>query len=138
VFGKLIAFATRRVTARAVDAIERQVVWTLVGGALLSAAGVFLMISLFWLISSELGPLAAAVILAGVCAVSGLIAFRVPGTIEEIEHHHEDDEPTTEKIAETVDEEAHAAVDYMGPLQVVASAFLLGVTAARTVRARSS
>lgn len=137
-FGKLIAFAARRVTARAVDTIERQVVWGLIGGALLAAAGVFLLVFLYWLISQQLGPLAAAVILAAVCAVAGFIAFRMPAAIEEMQHDEHEDQSTPEQIAETVDEEAHAAVDYMGPLQVVASAFLLGMSAARTVRSRST
>ena len=132
--GKLVAFAFSRVAHRTFDTIERRVVWSTIGALLAVATLVFALTFAFWLLQAQLGGVAAAAILAGACAILAGLAFAMPTVIDRIEERAEDDKSAVESMAETVDEEANAAVDYLGPLQVVISAFMLGLTSGRQLR----
>jgi hypothetical protein len=132
--GRVGAYVMRRVAGRAVDAVERRVVWTGLGGVLLLAALVFGLASLFVWLQDELGSQSAALIVAAACAVSGLVLFQIPSLLDSLDRIPGENRDPVEEVVETVDEEAKAAVDYLGPLQVAASAFMLGYAAARQIK----
>jgi hypothetical protein len=135
-FGSVGEYVVRRVTGHAVNAVERQVVWGGLGGVLLVSALVFGLVSLFIWLQAEFGAQPAALIVAAICTVSGLLVFQVPSLLDRLERVHDEDKDPLENVVDTVDEETKAAVDYLGPLQVAASAFMLGYAAARQLKAR--
>jgi predicted membrane-bound spermidine synthase len=134
--GRVGAYVVGRVAGRAADAVERQVVWGGLGGVLLLAALVFGLLFLFIWLQAEFGPQSAALIVAAICAVGGLIFMQIPSFLDSLERSQEENKDSVEEVVETVDEEAKAAVDYLGPLQVTASAFMLGYAAARQFKKR--
>lgn len=140
--GRLVAFVAGRFASRAIDAVERRVVWSAIGGLLFAAACVFGLMFAFWVLQSEIGAQKAAGILAAGCLVLAIIGFWMPSILNWAERQAEstEDESTTtaEEAGEAVDEAAHAAVDYLGSLQVVASAFMVGLSAGRSMRGDSA
>jgi predicted membrane-bound spermidine synthase len=135
-FGNLVAFAAQRVAGRAVDAMERRLVWGGFGAVLSLAALVFLLVAGFVYLQREFGTLSTAAIMAGSCALLGLLGFSMPSVLNWLERQAERDKDPVSRIADEVDEEAHAAVDYLGPIQVAVSAFMLGLSAARGLRGK--
>jgi hypothetical protein len=134
--GKLVAFAAERVAGRAVDAMERRLVWGGLGAVLSLAALVFLLVAGFVFLQREIGTLPTATALAAICAILGLIGFAMPSFLGWLEQQAEREKDPVTQIADEVDKEAHAAVDYLGPLQVAVSAFMLGLSAARGIRGK--
>ena len=81
----------------------------------------------------------AAVILAAVCIVAGLVCLSMPQMLDKMAAAAKPAEPAT--LAETstvVHEEMTQAVDYFGAIRVVASAFLLGFGAAKQLKHRQA
>lgn len=137
--GKLVAFAFGRVAARTVDSLERRLVWSAIGGFLICAGAVFALVLAYSLLEAEFGTRTAAAALALGCIGVGLVGLWVPSLLDWADRSAGASTSPAADIAETVDEEAHAAVDALGPMQVVASAFMMGLSAGRTVApARSS
>lgn len=139
--GRLIAFIASRFASRAIDAVERRLVWSAIGGLLFAAACVFGLMFAFWVLQSEIGAQKAAGILAAGCLVLAIIGFWMPSILNWAERQAEsteDESTTAEEASEAVDEAAHAAVDYLGSLQVVASAFMVGLSAGRSMRGDSA
>lgn len=135
-FGRLASYIVQRVASHAVDSIERQVVWGGVSGVLLLAALVFALAFIFMLLAQSIGAQYASLLIAGGCAVVGVIALQMPTIIDWAEKREVGQESETEQLVEAVEEEAHAAVDYLGPLQLAASAFMLGYSAAHRIKSR--
>lgn len=127
----LVGYLGTRVAKRTVDNIERKVVWGATGAVLCTLALVFLMMAAYLYLSPWLGPVWSAVLLALICAIFGVAAFFAPSILTWLERQAHGEENGT---MNAVDEEAHAAVDYFGPLQVGLSAFMLGLSAGRSVR----
>ncbi|MGE0629800.1 MAG: hypothetical protein AB7O43_18500 [Hyphomicrobiaceae bacterium] len=134
--GRLASYLIQRAAGSAVDSIERQVVWGGISGVLLIAALVFALVFIFMLLEQSIGAQYASLIIAGGCAVVGVIALQMPAIIAWAEKRESDRESEAEQFVEAVDEEAHAAVDYLGPLQLAASAFMLGYSAAHRIKSR--
>jgi hypothetical protein len=135
--GNLIAFAVSRVATRTVNSLERKIIWSVIGGLFVAAALTFTLLSAFWGLQAYIGSLRAAGVLALASVLFGVIGFRMPLLLNWLGRQArsaEVAESSVSEIAETIDEEAQAAVDVLGPVQVVASAFMVGVSAGRSMR----
>lgn len=135
--GRMGAYILTRAAGKAVDTVERHVIWGGIGGLLLTAAFVFLMTASFVWLQNEIGRQAAALALAGACVVLGLISFKIPALMEWSQRQTAQHQSPVEEVKEAVEEEAQAAVDVLGPMRVAASAFLLGFGAARQLKTRN-
>ena len=131
--GKLISYAFGRAASRTVDSLERRLIWSAIGGFMMSAGAVFGLILAYIFLESEFGARTAVASLAGGCIVVGAIGFWMPTLLEWLRRPTRTSTASSTEIAEAVDEEAHAAVDTLGPIQVIASAFMMGLSAGRSM-----
>lgn len=127
---RFLAGAAQLLTGDVVESVERRLIWTALAAVLLVAGLVFVLTAAYVGLSSSIGSVYAALILAFACVAAGILGLYMPTVVEEVEDVMEEDQ----SVAEQVDEKAHEAVDLMGPLQVATSAFMLGMTAGRKVR----
>jgi hypothetical protein len=136
-FNNLILYAANRATQGAVDNVARKAAW---GGfaVVMSLAGlVFGLIVAFWLLSERYNVATAGLILAGVCFVVAMVGFAMPSILERRDAAVPTSPTDNAKQAmAAVKVEASEAVDYFGPIRVVASAFMLGLGAARQIKRR--
>ena len=138
--GKLFSYAASKAAGEAVDGIARRAVW---GGLatifLLFAFAIALMIA-YWLLEPRFGEVQSAMVLASGCAVAGLIALLIPGLLDKskkaVASRNQGPTPVAITVA-SVKEDTEAAVDYFGAVQVVASAFMFGLGAARQLRRKA-
>ncbi len=135
--GNLAMYVANRATGGAVDNLARRASWSVVGAAFCVCASVFGIVALFWALTMRFSPIASASIIAVVSLVIGLICLATPSLIEWSEKQRVLREkagvsPLTATI-ESANKETAAVVDYFGPLQVVASAFLLGMRTGQQV-----
>jgi len=128
--GNIVNFLGARVAKRAVSTLERTVVWSAVGAVFCIMALVFLVLAAYQYMAPSLGGPLSAGLLGVFAAALGVLAFFAPKIMDWLERQVS--EPATPVTM--IEEEAHAAVDHFGPFQVSLSAFMLGVTAGRTVR----
>lgn len=138
--GKLFSYAASRAAGEAVDGIARRALWGGVAAVfLLFAFAIALMIS-YWLLEPKFGGLQSAMILAMGCAAAGLVALAIPGMIDSSKKLSistpQDLAPAAQAVT-AVKQETEAAVDYFGAVQVVASAFMFGIGAARQLRRKA-
>jgi hypothetical protein len=105
-----------------------------VSGVFLIAAMVLAIIAAYMVAEPRFGPLGAIGIIAGGCVLAGLISMSVPVMIEKAEARRRDKGSAVSTAVAAVDDEAKQAVDYFGALQVVGTAFLFGLGAARRLR----
>jgi hypothetical protein len=132
--GDAVLYAASRATHSAIENVSRRVTWTAVGAAFLLAALALALLAAYLIAEPRLGSLRAVALIAAVCAAVGFTSFSVPWMIEKIEERRRADaSPVTNAVA-AVDQEAKEAVDYFGALQVVGTAFLFGLGAARRLR----
>jgi hypothetical protein len=132
--GQLLAYAASRATSDAVEGISRRIVWSVAGGVVLVLGLVFGVIALFMYLQARMTPIEAAVAIAAGCVIVALVCFSIPGIVNAIARaRHRQQDPVTETVA-AVQEETREAVDYFGPLKVMASAFMVGFGAARQLR----
>jgi hypothetical protein len=80
------------------------------------------------------GALPAIGMIAGACVLAGLISMSVPVMIEKAEARRRTKSTPMATAAAAVDQEAKQAVDYFGAMQVVGTAFLFGLGAARRLK----
>jgi hypothetical protein len=132
--GDAVLYAASRATQSAIENVSRRVTWTAIAAAFLLAAMVLAIIAVYLVIEPRLGSLRATGLIAGACALVGIVSLSMPWMIEKIEsRRREQGSPVSTAVA-AVDQEAREAVDYFGALQVVGTAFLFGLGAARRLR----
>jgi hypothetical protein len=138
---KLLSYAASRVAGDAVDGLARRAIWGGVGAVFLLFAFAMALLIGYWALEPHLGALQSAFLLAASCAAAGLIALAVPGMIDRSEKAAAEaahpEQGTVAQTATSGKEETEAAVDYFGAIQVVASAFMLGLGAARQMRRKA-
>ena len=131
-------FFANRAASGAVDSISRWASWGAVGALFCIFASVFGTIALYLTIEPIYGPIASAGLIAAGSLVLGLACLAAPSLLDLFERQAaERKSAEVGPIASTVkaaNEETAAAVDYFGPLQVVASAFLVGMRTAQQIR----
>jgi hypothetical protein len=132
--GDAVLYAASRATHSAIENVSRRVTWMAISGVFLIAAMVLAIIAAYMVAEPRFGPLAAIGIIAGGCVLAGLISMSVPVVIEKIEARRRNKGSAMSTAVAAVDEEAKQAVDYFGALQVVGTAFLFGLGAARRLR----
>jgi uncharacterized membrane protein YedE/YeeE len=132
--GDAVLYAASRATHSAIGNVSRRLTWTAIAAAFLLAAMVLAIIAAYMVAEPEFGPLRAIGIIAGGCVLAGLISMSVPVIIEKAEARRRNKGSPVSTAVAAVDEEAKQAVDYFGALQVVGTAFLFGLGAARRLR----
>ena len=137
--GNLFLYAANRATHGAVGNVARQASWGGVAIFLLLAGATFSLVVAFLLLDGRYGAESAGVMIAVGCFVAAIVCLSMPKLLDWLETKPK---PTaTEAIAGTgaaVHEEMVQAVDYFGAVRVVASAFLLGLSAARQLKQRAA
>ena len=134
--GSALTYTASRLASRAVDSVERKIVWSGISAILMIAALVFVLTATFLYLQTQFGTLNASLLLAGTCCALGVVFFWMPSILDNIEKYA-DDETTAEKLGDAIDQEAEEAVDTFGALQVGVSAFMLGLNAARSIKKRA-
>ncbi len=139
----LFAYAATRVAGEAVDGLARRAVWGALAGVLFLTSFALALMIAFWTYEPIYGAVPTAATIAGGCAALALLATTIPAFIEWRRARAEaaaqavpPDAGPVAQAASAVKQETEAAVDYFGALQVVASAFVFGLGAARQVRGR--
>jgi hypothetical protein len=132
--GDAVLYAASRATHTAIENVSRRVTWTAIAAAFLLAAMVLAIIAAYMVAEPRFGPLGAIGIIAGGCVLAGLISMSVPVIVEKAEARRRNKGSPVSTAVAAVDDEAKQAVDYFGALQVVGTAFLFGLGAARRLR----
>lgn len=138
--GSLFSFAATRFAGDAVDGLARRALWGGLAALLLLTGFVFGLMILFWVFEPQYGAVPVAASIAGACIAAGLVALSIPPLTEWFKKRRSASaaaasNPVAQTVA-AVSEETEAAVDYFGAMQVVASAFMFGLGAARQIRRR--
>lgn len=133
--GEFFKYAVNRAVGGAVDSAARRASWLVAAAFLLIVGSIFGLIVLFWSLDRHLTPIAAGLLISAGCIALGLLCLTMPRFLDwlETEAAPPDGDPVTETAA-AVQEEMEEAVDYFGPVRVVGSALLLGVSIARTMK----
>jgi hypothetical protein len=135
---EVFAYAASRATSGAVDNISRRAGWFAVGGVVLLFGFFFAVLAAFWMIEPHFGPVQSAILVASTCLFVGLLCFVVPGIVQVVQQRRAKEKiaasPPVNETLEAVNTEAAEAVDYFGPLKVMATAFMFGVSAAKQLR----
>ena len=132
--GDAVLYAASRATHSAIENVSRRVTWMAISGVFLIAAMVLAIIAAYMVAEPRFGPLGAVAIVAGGCVLAGLVSMSVPAIVEKAEARRRDKGSPVSTAVAAVDDEAKQAVDYFGALQVVGTAFLFGLGAARRLR----
>jgi hypothetical protein len=132
--GDAVLYAASRATHSAIDSVSRRMTWMAVAGVFLTAAMVLAIIAAYMVAEPRFGALQSIGMIAGACVLVGLISLSVPAMIEKIEARRRNKSSPMSTAVSAVDEEAKQAVDYFGAMQVVGTAFLFGLGAARRLK----
>lgn len=132
--GDALLYAASRATSNAVDSMSRNATWYIIATTFLICGLVFGLVLAFWLLEPEVGAFLAAAYIAAGCALVGVVCLLVPTLARWLEAATPQSESPVAATMAVVDEEAREAVDYFGALQVVGSAFMLGVGTARRLK----
>lgn len=132
--GDAVLYAASRATSSAVESVTRKITWTATAIVFMLSAFVVALILGYSLIEPYLGAANALGAIAGTCFVVGLACILMPTLIEHIEKLRRERQSPVEASVAVVEQEAREAVDHFGALQVVGSAFLFGLGAARRLK----
>jgi hypothetical protein len=129
--GDAVLYAASRATHSAIENVSRRVTWAAIAAVFLIAAMVLAIIAAYMMAEPRFGSLRAIGLIAGTCVLAGIVSLSVPWMIEKSEARKR---TRSSPMATAVDQEAKQAVDYFGAMQVVGTAFLFGLGAARRLR----
>ena len=135
---ELVGYAASRATNGAVENISRRAAWLAAGSIVLLFGLIFVVLAAFWTIEPIYGPVQTAILIASACLVVAMICFVLPSALQFLQRQRaiaksKETNPVTETI-DAVNVEAAEAIDYFGPLKVMATAFMLGFGAAKEFR----
>ncbi|MEQ1696341.1 MAG: hypothetical protein ABL901_10930 [Hyphomicrobiaceae bacterium] len=136
--GNIALYFANRAASGAVGTVTRWASWG-AGAAIFAAlALVFAVCAIFWGLQPRFSAVQAASLVAVGCLVLALVLIAIPAIQDAMEREAERAEREKAGALATtvtaVNKETEAAVDYFGPLQVVASAFLVGMRTGRQLR----
>lgn len=137
--GSLFSYAATRVAGDAVDGIARRAIWGGLAAVLLLTGFIFGLMIVFWVFEPEYGAVRVAASIAAASVIAALMALAIPAIVEWRKKRANAKPAASNPVVQTVaavKDEAEAAVDYFGAVQVVASAFMFGLGAARQMRNR--
>lgn len=132
--GDAMLYAASRATHTAIETVSRRLTWVAIAAVFLLAAFVLAVIALYLVLEPMFGSLHAVGIIAGGCTLIGVVSLSMPWLIERIEARRRDQGSPAANAVAAVDQEAKDVVDHFGAMQVVATAFLFGLGAARRLR----
>jgi type VI protein secretion system component VasK len=132
--GDAVLYAASRATHTAIENVSRRLTWAAIAAVFLLAALILCLVALYIVLEPRFGSLHTVGIIAGGCAFVGIVSLAMPWLIERAEARKRNQGSPAAKAVATVDDEAKGAVDYFGALQVVGTAFLFGLGAARRLR----
>ncbi len=135
---EVVAYAASRATNGAVENISRRAAWLAAGSIVLLFGLIFVVLAAFWTIEPIYGPVQTAMLIATACLVVAMVCFVLPSALQFLQRQRaiaksKETNPVTETI-DAVNVEAAEAIDYFGPLKVMATAFMLGFGAAKEFR----
>jgi hypothetical protein len=133
-FGEMIAYAANRAMGGAVDSAARHASWGVAAMFLLGAGTIFSLIVAFWLLDAHYSSTVAGFVIAAFCFVSGFICLMMPRILNWLETKPKPQETAVAETVTAVEEEVAGAVDYFGPIRVVASALILGIGIAKSLK----
>jgi hypothetical protein len=132
--GNAVLYAASRATHSAIENVSRRVTWAAIAAAFLLAAMVLAIVAAYMVAEPRFGPLQAIGMIAGACVFAGIVSLSMPWLLDKIESRRRTQGSTMSTAVAAVDQEAKDAVDYFGAMQVVGTAFLFGLGAARRLR----
>jgi hypothetical protein len=135
---EVVAYAASRATSGAVESISRRAAWFAFGGVVLLFGLFFAIMAAFWIVEPIYGAVKSAGLIAGGCLIAGLLCFAVPGAVQLVQRRRANQQaeattPVNETI-QAVNVEAAEAIDYFGPVRVMATAFMFGMSAGKQLR----
>ncbi len=132
--GDMVLYAANRATQGAVGNMARRASWGGVAIFLLLVGVVFALSVLFRILTERYDAIVAGTAIASVSIVLGLVCLAMPRVLDWLESRAKKPaDPVADTVA-SVKVEVAEAVDYFGPIRVVASAFMLGLGAARSLK----
>ena len=132
--GDAVLYAASRATHSALENVSRRLTWVAIAALFLLAAFVLAIVALYTVLEPEFGTLRSMALIGGGCALLGIFCLSMPWMIERADKNSLNQGSPTANAVAAVDQEAKQAVDYFGALQVVGTAFLFGLGAARRLR----
>jgi hypothetical protein len=132
--GDAVLYAASRATHSAIENVSRRLTWMVIAAVFLIAAMVLALIAAYLVAEPRFGTLQSLGIIAGGCLLAAFVSMSVPWLIDQAEKRRQANSSPMGSAVAAVDEEAKQAVDYFGAMQVVGTAFLFGLGAARRLR----
>lgn len=129
----LARFAADRAIHGMTDSLVRRAMWSGAAALFLIFGLVFLAILSFLLLEPLVGPLWAATAIAAACFLLAALCLLAPSLIEKAEAQSKQAPETLSDAVSAVQEEAREVVDYMGPMRLIGSAFMVGLGVGRRV-----
>lgn len=132
--GDAVLYAASRATHSAIENVSRRVTWAVIAAAFLLAAMVLAIVAAYMVAEPRFGAVYTLGLLAGACVLIGIVSLSMPWIIDKLESRRRAQGSSVATAVAAVDQEAKDAVDYFGAMQVVGTAFLFGLGAARRLR----
>lgn len=138
--GNLALYVANRAAGDAVGSLTRWAVWGGIAAVLAICGLVFGAVALYAYLVPLYGSVLAASAIAAGGFVLALFCFAMPFLLDYADRKAADrklkEEGRVASTVQSVQQETEAAVDYFGPLQVLASAFVLGLKTGSSVKQR--
>jgi hypothetical protein len=132
--GDAVLYAASRATHAAIENVSRRATWAAIGATFLLAAMVLAIVAAYLVAEPRFGALQAVGLIFAVCLLTGIVSLSMPWMLDKIEARRKARSSPMGTAVAVVDEEARGAVDYFGAMQVVGTAFLFGLSAARRLK----
>jgi phosphoglycerol transferase MdoB-like AlkP superfamily enzyme len=132
----ILLYAANRATHGAVDNVTRKASWGGFAVFLLLVGTAFSLAVAFWVLSARYDATLAGGIIAVACFVVGFLCLLMPQYLDRLEARAKAKTILTpaQETVSAVQEEVAEAVDYFGPIRVIGSAFVLGLSIARSLK----
>ncbi len=138
--GNIALYMANRAASGAVVPLARWAAWGAVAGVFFITAIVAGLMGLYTWLEPQFGAVSSLLIISAAALVAALVAIAIPVSVDAMDRaarqRELEQKGAIASTTEAVEGEAAAAVDYFGPLQVVSSAFLVGLSTGRRFKRR--
>lgn len=132
--GDLVLYAANRATNGAVEGVARKASWGGLAVFMLLAGATFGLFVAFWILEARYGAPVAGGMIASACFAIGLVCLMMPKLLDWSERKPSTVMTPSAQAAASVQDEVSEAVDYFGPVRVLATAFMLGFGIAKRIK----
>ena len=132
--GDLFLYAANRATSGAVEGVARKASWGGFAIFMLLSGTVFGLFVCFWMLEAMYGAPMAGGIIAAACFAVGLVCLMMPKLLDWSERKSTPVATPSAQTVASVQAEVGEAVDYFGPIRVLATAFMLGFGIAKRIK----